>query len=92
MSDIAKATDLVVSYHTLRGALRALDASVQAQVLNLIRDLQGAHGSAALFISHDMAATRYVCDRIAVILKGEIVGTGRRARFLRSALAPLQPR
>ena len=51
----------------------ALDVSVQAQVLNLISDLQARLGFAALFISHDMAATRYVCHRIAVMLKGEVV-------------------
>ncbi|PVA11992.1 ABC transporter ATP-binding protein [Pelagivirga sediminicola] len=54
-------------------AVSALDVSVQTQVLNLIRDLQQDHGFAALFISHDMAATRYVSNRIAVMLKGEIV-------------------
>ncbi|WP_281966903.1 ATP-binding cassette domain-containing protein [Roseovarius nanhaiticus] len=54
-------------------AVSALDVSVQTQVLNLIRDLQADHGFAALFISHDLAATRYVSDRIAVMLKGEIV-------------------
>ena len=54
-------------------AVSALDVSVQAQVLNLIRDLQAKLGFAALFISHDMAATRYVCHRIAVMLKGEVV-------------------
>lgn len=54
-------------------AVSALDVSVQAQVLNLIRDLQADHGFGALFISHDLAATRYVSSRIAVMLKGEIV-------------------
>lgn len=54
-------------------AVSALDVSVQTQVLNLIRDLQADHGFAALFISHDLAATRYVSDRIAVMLRGEIV-------------------
>ncbi|WP_296763195.1 ATP-binding cassette domain-containing protein [Sediminimonas sp.] len=54
-------------------AVSALDVSVQAQVLNLIVDLQEKLGFAALFISHDMAATRYVCHRIAVMLKGEVV-------------------
>jgi ABC-type glutathione transport system ATPase component len=54
-------------------AVSALDVSVQSQVLNLIRKLQQEHGFAALFISHDMAATRYVSDRIAVMQHGDVV-------------------
>ena len=54
-------------------AVSALDVSVQAQILNLIRELQSQAGFAALFISHDLAAVRYVADRIAVMYAGEIV-------------------
>jgi ABC-type glutathione transport system ATPase component len=57
-------------------AVTALDASVQIQVLNLIRDLQARHGFAALFISHDIAAVRYVAHRVAVVYRGELVETG----------------
>ncbi len=46
---------------------------MQAQILNLIADLQQEHGFGALFISHDLAATRYLSHRIAVMYRGEIV-------------------
>ena len=59
----------------------ALDVSVQVQILNLMRDLQQRHGFAALFISHDLAATRYVSDRIAVMRQGELLEVGEAARF-----------
>ena len=51
----------------------ALDMSVQAQILNLIKDIQAAHAFAALFISHDLAAVRYVAHRVAVMLDGDIL-------------------
>ena len=62
-------------------AVSALDVSVQAQVLNLILDLQKIHGFGALFVSHDIAATRYVSHRIAVMLNGEIVEDGPASHF-----------
>jgi ABC-type glutathione transport system ATPase component len=55
----------------------ALDVSIQAQILNLIKRLQSERRFAALFISHELAAVRYVSDRVAVMYAGEIVETAR---------------
>ncbi len=62
-------------------AVSALDVSVQAQVLNLIKDLQHSSGFAALFISHDVAATRYVSHRIAVMYAGALMELAPAVRF-----------
>lgn len=62
-------------------AVTALDVSVQTQVLNLIRDLQAERGFGAMFISHDIAAVRYVSDRIVVAYQGELVESGPVERF-----------
>jgi ABC-type glutathione transport system ATPase component len=62
-------------------AVSALDVSVQSQILNLIRRLQGEFGFAALFISHDLAATRYVAHDIAVLLHGEVVENAPASRY-----------
>lgn len=54
----------------------ALDLSVQAQILNLLKDLQESHGCAYLYISHDLDTVRYLADRVAVMYLGAIVEEG----------------
>ncbi len=54
----------------------ALDVSVQAQIINLLRDLRKNLGITMLFVAHDIAVVRYLCDRMLVMTRGKIVERG----------------
>jgi peptide/nickel transport system ATP-binding protein len=66
----------------------ALDLSVQAQVLNLLQDLQAELGLTYLFVSHDLGVIRYLSHRIAVLYLGRIVEIGARKEVLASPRHP----
>jgi peptide/nickel transport system ATP-binding protein/glutathione transport system ATP-binding protein len=69
-------------------AVSALDVSVQAQVLNLMMELQGALGISFLFISHDMAVVERVSHRVGVMYLGRIVEIGSRAQIFEDPRHP----
>ena len=68
--------------------ISALDMSIRAQVLNLLRRLQKERGITYLFIAHDLSVMRYISDRIAVIHKGRIVELAEADELVSHALHP----
>jgi oligopeptide/dipeptide ABC transporter ATP-binding protein len=60
-------------------AVSALDVSVQAQILTLLKDIQSATGATFVFISHNLGVVRYLCDHVAVLYLGRVVEIATRA-------------
>ena len=68
--------------------ISALDVNIQAQIINLMVDLQERLGLTYLFIAHDLAVVRHVCDRIAVLYLGRVMEVARAATLFQRPLHP----
>lgn len=68
--------------------ISALDVSIQAQVVNLMKDIQQETGTAYLFIAHDLSMVKYISDRIGVLHLGHLLETGTTAEIFENPIHP----
>lgn len=85
---IARAIASKPSFIVADEPITALDVSIQAQIVNLFKELQQKMGLSYLFIAHDLSMVRYLCDRVAVMLRGRIVEMGPTASVFNNPLHP----